>query len=439
VASPEPDDPPANAVVGNELPSELTGYTLFGKPASEYQVTEVSTTAFEKVRNLDQLPSEPLRYEDVYEDFEGNGDIASCEGGHRYQPDEGYDFAVYEDEAACMGYSGGKTTPGVLRDGVFEEFIGYESFLDGLAPRMINTLTVTEETAIWTTLDESSDHVTEWLMFAGDLTTRQATLLVRSSDPVLELGVTGRDREPYLSAVIDGRVLFVLDTETTSDDFMWQESQGELDFGAGSPLTEALFSINLDGTDLRKELDPMVLTNYDLGRNPDALLLTASATHYSALKRTAPGEFEEVFTVAWDTEYMPHPSDLLSWNQLQDSTLTIATGTHILIVRQDSGTLTIVRDAAGMGNGEGNYAQPPWISGKHVSWIHYRYNSDTYGYTDIMGIYVLNLETHKGLMTVTYNGYTQPSNDGEYLELIKYQNPESSTSNALEKILIPLP
>jgi hypothetical protein len=42
-------------------------------------------------------------------------------------------------------------------------------------------------------------------------------------------------------------------------------------------------------------------------------------------------------------------------------------------------------------------------------------------------------------MTVTYNGYTQPSNDGEYLELIKYQNPESSTSNALEKILIPLP
>ncbi|MFD2841417.1 hypothetical protein ACFSYH_12700 [Populibacterium corticicola] len=431
VSSPH-DTPPEDAVVSDELPKELLGYTFFGKPAAEYKVTEVSTRRFEKVRNLDRFPNEFASWEELYgEDYWGQGGD-DCTGGRQYQPFGNAVFAVQQNEAACTGSIGGTDTPGVLVDGVFKEFIGYKAALNDADTHMVNPIGVTDELAIWTISHHHTEQLTEWLMFAGNLATRETTLLAKSSDPLPEGGNTPPDYAPHWTLVIDDRVFFIVSTERSPDDLIWREGPESSD---GGGLVDVLFSVKVDGTDLRKDIDPVI----DASDNEEALLLTADTTHYTAVAPNEAGAFEEAFSVKWQTDYMPHYADLIGTPRLQGSTLTISVGPNLVIARKGSDTLTVVRDAANPSNSEGNYYIPTQVVGDHVLWVHSRFDAYATEYTSTMGIYVLNLTTHKGLMTVVEDAEARPSEDGKYIELIRSADYVAGSSGELQRTFIPLP
>ncbi len=424
--------PPEDAVVGDHLPKDLLGYTFFGKPAADYKVTEVSTRGFEKVRNLDRFPNEFISWQELHGESFWSQVGNDCTGGRQYRPFRNAVFAVQQNEAACTGSIGGTDTPGVLVDDVFKEFIGYNAALNDTDTHRVDPIAVTDELAVWVTSHYDTEQLTEWLLFAGNLATRETTVLLKSTDPLPEGGNTGPSYEPYRIFMSGERVYFVTSTQYSADDLNWQNDSLATEEGS---LVDVLFSIKLDGTELRKDIDPVI----DISNNAGTLLLTADTTRYTAVAPKADRKFEEVFSVEWQSDYMPHYEALIGSPHLQGSTLTISAGPNLVIARKGSDTLTVVSDAASPGNSEGNYYLPVHVLGDHVMWVHSRFDAYATEYTSTMGIYVLNLTTHKGLMTVAEDTEARLSEDSKCVELIRSTDDVPGTSNELQRFFIPLP
>jgi hypothetical protein len=251
----------------------------------------------------------------------------------------------------------------------------------------------------------SYNHPTEgfhWVIFAGNLETLESTYLGSNTNPLFEQG-TGAERVeswPYYATMSDGRLVFVLDTMHAETDPRWSlgdvysdDGLYEIPFDYDHAFSEALFSIRLDGTDARKELDPVVMFNVENGAD-GPLLLAVHDESYALLLRTEVGQFTEILTSGWRTQYRPHPYELFQQSTSDGETVAFVSNEHIMVAQKDTGTLTVVATGTNPTTSSGGSLRQPVVIKDYLMWdYHNRENSAT-------GIYLLNLTTYKGLMTV---------------------------------------
>ncbi len=395
-STPVPTRSPENAIYGNELPRELQDFTFFGEPTSNYTVTMVTPRRFERFVSFDSTLSapEPYREESAYES-EHVEYPSECQGGSVYRLVRELDFAVAVEGPNCAGAGSGTTIPGILRNNLFTPLTGYEEYIDTSKDWDVVTVTAEEHTVVWylTPIDESADAV--WFLFSTDLQTLTTSYLGNNSDPIFEQSSDpAYVFPPYSGTIADGRFVFTLFTMPQDTDLRWAymgTSGGYAE--AGDAITEALVSIRLDGTDARKELDPILF--FDPYNNPQKpLIVAAGKDTYALLQRTGTGAFTEICSFGWNTEHRPYPTEIAYWSEYDNGRIVLLTGKYIVVAQEADRTLTIVDSGINVSNGITGYHHEPLVLGDHLVWAYYHWDNE------VTGIYALNRTNYRGVMTL---------------------------------------
>jgi hypothetical protein len=365
------DLPVINTSISHEVPAALQHARFFDRPITDFDVTVVPSSTFERIKPDDpRLTStqRPVIQSPWCSDLEDQ----------LIGPDT--DFALRTPGGSCDPDEPREPTPGVLDGDRFIPFTGYTPDPPQSPQSRIDVipLSYTEDGVLLDYTNISGDSIlwTELVYARADTMTMYKAVSFED--------LTNIDPENYyinhtinLGGWVDNDTL-ILST------FMSAHAQNS-EYGIG------VISIGLDGTNPAVELFDAAPQRWTQRDEP--LFATREEGQVTLLRRTGISQYNPVYTNTESSTYLPQRVEY-NWAGMIDGQLLIAVDAGLILVDEQTQTITVIEMNSVPGSESGNYSPTPLLTDTHLLWNYVPYNSQ------YSGIYALNRETLAGVMTL---------------------------------------